>query len=1410
MGRRILAFFLGVIFGIILVFGAVAGGLLFAATVAKPGDWIPDSDKYLGELAQLSLYDIYNSVSALYREKLGIGENGKYFTFGDFCETYQIDPNELFGGKQVPQEVLDIPIFELIGGDREQAQAQIKVSVIPALINMFTGSDGEDGSAEPMFPDTLLEKLSAYSVSELFAENGIATVLAEVRIAEVALGMLPLERTFADAEQGTEDNSLMWAVGQAKLGPLVGGGLTGNMFLQFKEGGAFDELGKLPLTELLGDGSQYLTAFLGDNAITDLIDEEGNLNPDDILNGVYLGGLVSLQRNKLASAEGYTATSITKDNVTLLSKEDGYALSIADDDPEKEAEVYEARLCCTKEEHTHTDECGDAPDYTCGKEEHTHDMDCFGFAWYTQCTEEHDHADELVIDGVSYVPATGVYAAIADVTVGMLTSGDSDLLMSKFMNLPIGELIGDSVTVDGLLENFVNYTIADLMSGSVFDGLYLGQLLGLSRVETDASDYSATDVPNVLRKELSDGELYVKQEDGIWYQAKLTCRNEEEDHVHDESCFGYVWKTESEEDATGIYAALADLTVGELMGGDSNVLMDKVTNIPLKDLLEGQEMSGIFENLSDMTIGELMNGGIDSMYIGQLMGFERTEIEKPAGEVTELYKTQPHGEEDEVAKYVVLDEEGNVLGLSPDNKTWYQGKLICAIEEHTHGEECGVAPEYTCGKEEHSHNVAGCYGFVWTNGEEEVKDLTEVFANKQINDMNDLNGMIDTLTLSQVMGGEEKIPSQLRSLKDTTVGNLGAAINSLHVGELMGYTKTEEGWLDGNGEPVTGIMAKIADKTVEGLSTLDIMKYTLGEVMGDKIPKQLQGLKDAPLGNMSEAIDDLYLGGVLGYTQGELLDGQDEKYHWYTDEEMGTEVTGMMSKLANEKIGNLGNLNETIKSFTLNDVMGEDIPDVLKSLGDTELGNMNEAINNMYLGDFFGYEKGDELEPDSGKYVWTKDGETVTGMMGKLANEKVSNLGNLNETIQTFTLSDVMGKDIPAALQSLADVPLSELGGKIDQMYLGALLKYVRKPVDTSTYTDVANTDGQVKQKPDTDSYARLDGETWYDATLNCTNKENSHTHNADCYRFNWYTLNCTAPEHGDNHDDGCYTLADGILGRIARLRMDELSGDNLTNIVNDTPLGDVLDLENSNGLLKELAQVKIGELSGELDAIYVGIAMNYKRKQVDVSGKSPELVVKDETPGRLRHDQIYKSADGSELYFLDTKHNVYYEAQLTCKQSEGRDHSHNFTCYGFVWYNCFETGPDHVHGEGCEAVKGLNGKISNLRIDELNGTSLSNIATSLTIGDLIDSGMMEMNDNENIYKLAVVFCPDEITTIGDYITQNALSGGNLTFEKYWRDKHSWNGELTSEQIEHRDVWKQIPLKDFISTLLNAFTFKKG
>ncbi|MCH5153014.1 MAG: hypothetical protein J1F68_03565 [Clostridiales bacterium] len=976
MGRRVLAFFLGMLVGIVFLLGSVVAAVYITATTVTPDKIYPDSDKFLGDLANMTLYDIYNEISKLYKEKLGItGENGLYFTLGEFMERYHIDPVAAFG-KPLPQDILDMPIFEFLGGSTDEAMKQMKASVMFSFVNFFTQTVDEEGNVVGgYFGESAITKLYLHTMAELLdPEKGAKYVFDEVLLSDIMPSFFPAEMT--------DDDIIMWAFGQSSTGRLMGG-FEGSVLLQFKPDGAFETMGTLTIMQLMGNTSSYLNAMFGDKVFADLIDDSGNLIIDDLMNNMYLGGLLGYERKVIDVSDGYQELEIeTDENIKILYKtEEGdttYALEVDD-------VAYLAKVTCGQNEHIHTSDCySNDADPICGMEEN----------------DEHFHTEECYIED----------------------------------------------TICGI-------------------------------------DYHAHDLDCI---------------DFVWYNLSF----ETEEHEHTEDC--YV----EDNEVDGMMEKLASEKVKNL-----NNLHETVKKLTLRDVL-GDDVPKYLKSIQNTKISEL-NSALDQMYLGEFLGYQRIEAN---GDDYRRILVEQNG-----FALVKRNSNGDIVKL--DDEKWYPAHLNC--KDITHGD----------------NHDADCYDFTW-------------------------------------------------------------------------------------------------------------------------------------------------------FTSGSYID-----------------------------------------------------PDKCPGESDD-----HEHTLDCY---------GDNLKE-------------VEGMMSKLSSEKVRDLSNLGNTIKTFTLKDVMGADVPPSLKSIENTPVGQLGTAIDNMYLGEFLQYDKRPVDSTGFTaidgitDVMEKDGIIIKK---------DGDIWYEAVFNCARIEQEHTHSYDCYDYVWYKFKCVNPDTDCDHSNGCYTAVDGLIGRLSRLKMNELSGDRIKQTVNETPIGDVLDLEKANGLLRELADVKIGNLSKELDALYVGVAMGYGRIQLtpDEFKGTFKKEISDTNPTHTDGNKILMYTDGSNAnyYFYDALRDKYYVAAVICAENH-EDDDHTFTCFGYLWLACNKdidvdgTKTDHVHSTACDKARGLNAKIANLRIDELSGNNLTKISQSLTISDLIDSEMMTLSE-ENEKKLDKIFKDQDWRTLklGEFIGAllNAIPSGSSSTE---------------------------------------------
>lgn len=537
---RVLAFFLGMIFGIVFLLGSLGLGVYLAVTKVTPAD-ISQETAVLGDLANMSLLDIYKNLSTLYSQKIGVADqNGKYYSLGDLCTQYNIDSQNLFG-VSLSDDLLDIPVFEFFSTSTDaqgnngvqRALKQIKVSAIPSLLDIFVKN--EDGSA--IVNDNVMEELSNYNIVELMTkEQGIAYVFENITFSQL------LPENFPSDPNG--DNALMWAVGQSSVGKLYTAlGINDSLFLQLKEGGALETLGQMEVTDLLGSEAGTLSSLFGDTLVVDLVGENGEINVDDIINYTYVGSFLGYARTQ-ADSSAVTGVTTLPDG-TKVGVCNGK--TVMSDDGKT---WYLAQQTCEQ----HAD----------------HTRDCYRYVW---------------TDGSAAVE--GLMAKFADKKVNSL--GDmSDMLQQ----LTLAEVLGEE-NLTGIFRQLANVPIGQI--SAEIDNIYIGTVLEYTRKQVaDISGYTAVDdVADVLQ---NNGE-FVRKDGDVWYEAKLDCT---ESHVHNSDCYGFVWYTDETcvQAVSGLEAMLSNATINTIgdrlklenftlaklgIGGDNNILA-YLQDVPLSEI----------------------------------------------------------------------------------------------------------------------------------------------------------------------------------------------------------------------------------------------------------------------------------------------------------------------------------------------------------------------------------------------------------------------------------------------------------------------------------------------------------------------------------------------------------------------------------------------------------------------------------------------------------------------------------------------------------------------------------------------------------------------------------------------------------------------------------------------------------
>ena len=276
-------------------------------------------------------------------------------------------------------------------------------------------------------------------------------------------------------------------------------------------------------------------------------------------------------------------------------------------------------------------------------------------------------------------------------------------------------------------------------------------------------------------------------------------------------------------------------------------------------------------------------------------------------------------------------------------------------------------------------------------------------------------------------------------------------IEALKIGDILRYTytDTETGseWQDGDGNAVGGMLAIFCDYTLGDVKSEDklqeiVNKMTLRDVLGNSVDSNaiFKKLGDKKIGELTEAINDLYIGDILDY--GKVENKTSDGYRIYVDND-GNEYY------------NTTVLDEN-GTFT-------------GAWSSVDAANAATAAGIAFDSNVGRYKYAD------GKYLaesndWNeKDGNAVTGVRSILANFKVGELDDpdfdarINSLVGTLVLSNVIEIDTssPKILQLLANSKLNKLSEDINKLYIGEILDYSKiTKTNAGGYSIYADVDG--------------------------------------------------------------------------------------------------------------------------------------------------------------------------------------------------------------------------------------------------------------------------------------------------------------------------------------------------------------
>ncbi len=688
-------------------------------------------------------------------------------------------------------------------------------------------------------------------------------------------------------------------------------------------------------------------------------------------------------------------------------------------------------------------------------------------------------------DDTNDVKVTGILAAFAGKKVSEINEhiADEVTIADALHYTKVGDVYystysddGDDtndVKAKGVLAAIADKTIGEL-NASVFDNLYIADVMGYAKVgddyyseyTDDGDDTNDVKVTGVLAafagKKVSEINEHIADDvtiaDALHYtkvgDVYYSAYSDDGDDTNDVK-------------VTGVLAAIADKTIGELNGGviDNLYLADVMGYTKVGDDYYSDEgkVTGVLAAFAGKKVSEIDGHIADEVTIADALHYTK---------VGDVY-------------YSVYSDDGN-----DENDVKAKG-VLAAIADKTIGElnESVIDNLYIADVMGYT-KVGDDYYSVYTDDGDDANDvkvtgILAAFAGKKVNQIDE--HIADDVLIADVLHytekdgvyysvysddgdptNDKKVKGVLAAIADKTLAGLNeSVVNNLYIGAVVGYIPFDDdedgvrdGWKDDNGTVVTGLMAKLADSLIGELSEPDVLlarmrEVTLAQAVGferhdgkywshwdNEDPTQcvmvtgvLAQLADRPVNEInSTVIDGLYLGDALGY---EKTGGV-----WYKN---GVPADGALAKLADKTLAEIN----------------------------------SDAVSDITVGDALSYtfvDTDDDEVPDTWK---DKNGVTVTGVQYVMASLTIGSLGDKDVVLEKWnqlTLGESLGYEkvgdewqksgVPAdgLIGALAATPLGQIETEVNNVAIGTMLKYTKvdgvwyEKYDPDNLTDPAHT----------------------------------------------------------------------------------------------------------------------------------------------------------------------------------------------------------------------------------------------------------------------------------------------------------------------------------------------------------------
>lgn len=546
----------------------------------------------------------------------------------------------------------------------------------------------------------------------------------------------------------------------------------------------------------------------------------------------------------------------------------------------------------------------------------------------------------------------------------------------------------------------------------------------------------------------------------------------------------------------------------ETVGGEPAVVLTAANGVMTEIAhVEIGNMGNIEGEIRNIEVGTLL--GYTPVYDGEgnlLHWTINNNGDKATGITAALagYKVSELSDPDTINDITIAD----VMGYTKENEKWYDkdgnevtgvmgaiagssiGTLDSDINDMTIGKMLGYTPVYTNKKDEHGNDVVDSEGnpvqvvdhWVDANGVE-VTGVMAAFAGLTVNEMSGgtaVQDAIQNITVADVLGlkyddtakvwfedkngngtyeegTDTKSTGIMAALADTKVGGISSKMETIYIGEMLGYEPRRQAgndeidhWVDENGDRVTGVVGALASTRVQDLNTR-LQTIKVGEVLGysydstndvwyedddsdgvyddgEKVEGVTGALAGTELDGLSGALNNLQIGEIAGYEKrADDPATPENEAGWYTED--GKPAGGILGALADLTVDGItkeNNLSNAIQDITLADAMGytydegtkkwyngnEEVTGVLAVLADEPISNLGSAINNAKLGEILGYTAVDENGDGTTDY-WMNGSTRVTGFIALVADSTITNVDTeINNSISNTSLQFFLNNEL--------------------------------------------------------------------------------------------------------------------------------------------------------------------------------------------------------------------------------------------------------------------------------------------------------------------------------------------------------------------------------------------------------------